>query len=331
MVDSTEHKFIKAEKIINSQEKQKLFQNGNTYKTLVKAIDVFQDSIMSKQNLIDLTDVNKLSQDLGGNESNIFIMFDFLHKAEELTKTNPALNKDKQRFGNTAFRNWYEGLEKLFDEHLSEKLNKNKTQNNTENKSDEVPIQLSEEIKPYILECFGNGKRIDFGTGHELNFFCVLLILTEIKWFPADSMQQLIQILFKKYISVCRHLQQTYNLEPAGSKGVYGLDDYHFLSFIFGAAELVNNNEEISPLAIQGDIRSVGELAKRFMFFDSVNYNVNSKNGQLAMHSPVLFQISNVPKWEKIAKGLIKMYEDEVLRKLVVMQHFYFGSILKFE
>ena len=327
MVDPTEHKFIKAEKIINSQEKQKLFQNGNTYKILVKAIDVFQDSIMTKQNFYDLNDVNKLSQDLGGNESNIFLMFDFLHKAEELTKTYPALNKDKQRFGNTAFRNWYEGLEKLFDEELSAKLNK--SQNNTENKSDEIP--LSEEIKPYILECFGNCKRIDYGTGHELNFFCVLIILTEIKWFPADSMQQQLQILFKKFIGVCRHLQKTYNLEPAGSKGVYGLDDYHFLSFIFGAAELVNNNEEISPLAIQGDVKSVGELAKRFMFFDSVNHNIQSKNGQLAMHSPVLFQISNVPKWEKIAKGLIKMYEDEVLRKIVVMQHFYFGSILKFE
>ena len=90
-----------------------------------------------------------------------------------------------------------------------------------------------------------------------------------------------------------RVLQSTYWLEPAGSHGVWGLDDYHFLPFMFGSAQLRGENfcltfflgsmcvmlwnpghKYIRPRAIH-DQEVVDEYARNYIYFSCIKF-INS-------------------------------------------------------
>ena len=68
-----------------------------------------------------------------------------------------------------------------------------------------------------------------------------------------------------------RKIQKTYMLEPAGSHGVWGLDDFQHLPYYFGASQLIGNNLNILPKSIH-DRSVVTNNTDNYLYLSSINF-----------------------------------------------------------
>lgn len=105
-----------------------------------------------------------------------------------------------------------------------------------------LPESLHEaipELAVYLTGGFGNATRIDYGSGHELSFFAWLCGIALLGGFAEEDYQAIVLRIFVRYLELVRKVQKTYTLEPAGSHGVWGLDDHQFLPYLWGSAQLI--------------------------------------------------------------------------------------------
>jgi serine/threonine-protein phosphatase 2A activator len=221
-----------------------------------------------------------------------------------------------QRFGNKAYCLWSDRVRDSSEEVIKSLL----------------PADLHgavNELQPYLLQGFGNATRIDYGTGHEMKFAAFLCCLMKMKVIPQDCAAALVLHVIRRYLDLMRKVQTVYRMEPAGSHGVWGLDDFQFLPFIWGSAQLIGQTE-LTPQSFVEE-KLVNQNASDYMFMGCVAYINKVKTGLFAEHSNALWGISSVAEWTKVNSGLIKMYKAEVLGKFPVIQHFPFGTILSFE
>src|ERR1700761_4110727 len=87
-----------------------------------------------------------------------------------------------RRFGNVAFRNWYELVESRISDLLAKHISETTFTFSTSNKSEAT---ATDELKAYLLGSFGSSQRLDFGTGHELSFLAFLACLWKLNAFKG--------------------------------------------------------------------------------------------------------------------------------------------------
>ncbi|RDB17062.1 Serine/threonine-protein phosphatase 2A activator 2 [Hypsizygus marmoreus] len=280
------------------------FQTSKTYQDIVSYIETLNDSVIGV----------KLSAECSESPG-VTAILNLLDLVEQIVNDTPPVENSASRFGNPAFRTFYDKVSELSPAlHAS---------------IPGLPPDAIEEVSAYFKEAWGNRARIDYGSGMELNFLCWLICLEKLGVVKETDHVALVIRVFWRYLQIMRILQSTYWLEPAGSHGVWGLDDYHFLPFLFGSAQL-RGHKYIKPRAIH-DPEVVEEYSKDYIYFACIEFINSIKTASLRWHSPMLDDISAVKTWEKVNSGMLKMYLAEVLGKLPVVQHFLFGSILSYD
>lgn len=249
----------------------------------------------------------------------IDIIVRWLQGQQSLLSRHPPIQQ-AMRFGNKAYRLWYDDVAASIDTLHVELLSPLEVVFDSSRKNG-----AADELSGYLRDSFGNYQRIDYGTGHELNFVLWLLCLHKLGLIPASELPQLALRVFAAYLRLMRAVQSLYWLEPAGSKGAWGLDDYQFLPFLWGSSQLIGTD---IPCKAITDSAKVSEYAGDYLFFGAIQFILQVKTGPFNEHSVMLHQISELQGWKKANAGLMRMYDAEVLMKYPVVQHILFGSIL---
>ncbi|GJJ75920.1 serine/threonine-protein phosphatase 2A activator [Entomortierella parvispora] len=295
--------FVVPRREILTKEDLELFHGSETYADLFEFLEALNESVVGVVSTAEC------------HQSEVVkAMLKALDLVAQVTEQYPPESGHESRFGNPAFRKFYDQVALSTPEWME---------------SLSLPKEAIPEVSKYFVECWGNRKRIDYGTGHEASFLAWLYCFDKLGLIKKEDYKAVVINVFFRYIEVMRNLQFAYWLEPAGSHGVWGLDDYHFLPFLFGAAQL-RGHKYIRPKSIH-DNDIVSEFAKDYMYLSCVKFINSVKSASLRWHSPMLDDISAVKTWDKVNSGMIKMYKAEVFGKLPIMQHFLYGSLLPFK
>ncbi|KAL1621951.1 Serine/threonine-protein phosphatase 2A activator 1 [Neofusicoccum ribis] len=338
------HEFVVPKKQINDGEDVSFFLTSTGYADIMTWLLQLNAAMFPKKNASSYQAWQLASEDVTFSEP-VQRLRALMGKLEAIIDEAPP-DPGPRRFGNVSFRKWYEIVEsrlpKLLDDTLSpEMLCFGKP-------SQDNATSAKDELQAYLVGSFGSSQRLDYGTGHELSFLAFLGGIWKLGGFaqgePGVEERGIVIGIIEPYLHLIRRLILTYTLEPAGSHGVWGLDDHSFVPYIFGSAQLSPPIQSAADIPGEGSLpdapdpgdvsrKNVVERERKInMYFSAIGFIYDVKKGPFWEHSPILFDISGVRAgWAKINKGMLKMYNAEVLSKFPVVQHFPFGSLFRWE
>lgn len=336
--------FIPPSKQINDGEDMPFWLSSKAYTDIVKFLLQLNISMFPEKTSNGTVESWPLGAQNVQYSPTVIGLQTLLKKLEKIIEEAPP-DPGPRRFGNISFRRWLEIVESRVDDLLKEHLPESilKFSHSTE-------VSALDEFRSYLLGSFGSAQRLDYGTGHELSFLAFIGCIWKLGGFqvadPCVEERGIVLGVIEQYLSLARNLILTYTLEPAGSHGVWGLDDHSFVAYIFGSAQLspaidLTKKPEVPTEGSAPDAQKPSSVTKknivdrerkRNMYFSAIGFIYDVKKGPFWEHSPILFDVSGVTAgWAKINKGMIKMYNAEVLSKFPVVQHFPFGSLFRWE
>lgn len=179
-----------------------------------------------------------------------------LDDVEDLAKSTPPVENSASRFGNPAFRTFYDKVIQVchryrlgqiacsLSRHLRRSIRRFQVCRKTRSKRSPFTSRKLGETDNELTMAAAWSSIFSAGcSSHLLPLHFISLTKPSICLERLGALQEsdhkaLVLRVFWRYIQVMRVLQSTYWLEPAGSHGVWGLDDYHFLPFLLGSAQL---------------------------------------------------------------------------------------------
>lgn len=201
---SRSYNFQRPSKLIVGFDTLEQFSKSKTRAELVRFIEEVSDSLKMQQ---------------VGRETGCFVqeVLRFIKKLKIFAQERSELTQ-VIRYGDISFREWCTHLQTESNAFVTQILPDNLKMADTE-------------LSAYLDASFGDSVRLDYGTGHELAFCAFLLCCFKLGIFSSDDFFHIGALVFPAYNELVRELVVSFRLEPAGSKGSWGLDDYFFLPF----------------------------------------------------------------------------------------------------
>ena len=175
--DWSAHEFKQPEKLIKTMLQMSQFNKSDQYAEYMTFVLDLQNAVKSKP-------ISASKEKIDNCQNPYFTKLrGLLEKLKTLAEEVKLAPRSQTRFGNLAFKDFANQAfalgDAFFDDYLDERRKGAKV-----------------ELSCYFSDSFGSPMRIDYGTGHEMNFIILLMSLVKLGFFEKDDYEILVRGIF---------------------------------------------------------------------------------------------------------------------------------------